>query len=70
MDNIYYRAWKRYVLDYLTYIGINYGMIGDRVTAISDNGSYEGSLNLVDAWLNKLSIIEILNVLSPKRGLK
>ena len=70
MDNIYYRAWKRYVLDYLAYIGINYGMIGDHVTAISDNGSYEGSLNLVDAWLNKLSIIEILNVLSPKRGLK
>ena len=67
MDNIYYRAWKRDVLDYLTYIGMNCGMIGDRITAIDDYGRYIGSVNLHDAWKNHLGCIDILNVLSPKK---
>ena len=62
-----YEWWKREFLNYIDYIGLNYGVLGDCVTCIDENGHKLGSIDLKEAWEKDMLCIEMILVLEGRR---
>ena len=59
-----YNIWKMEILNRIESEGINYGMIGDRITCLDDFGHRMGGIDLAYAWFNDMSSDAIIHSLT------